>query len=51
MPHLGKKEREFYINKKCSHANNVVTYSQQSHISIIEQMIKASLKGEKGRKK
>jgi hypothetical protein len=28
MPHLGKKEREFYVNKKCSHAKNEVTYFQ-----------------------
>jgi hypothetical protein len=27
MPHLGKKERDFYMNKKCKHAKNEVTYS------------------------
>jgi hypothetical protein len=36
MPHLGKKEREFYVNKKCSHAKNEVTYSQRTRISIPE---------------
>jgi hypothetical protein len=27
MPHLGKKERKFYVNKS-SHAKNEVKYSQ-----------------------
>jgi hypothetical protein len=27
MPHLGKKQREFYVNQKCGHAKNEVTYS------------------------
>ncbi len=27
MPHLGKKEGEFYVNKKCNYAKNEVTYS------------------------
>ncbi len=39
MPHLGKKEGEFYVNKKCSHAKNGVTYFQQSCIYIVEQVI------------
>ncbi len=26
MPHLGTKEKEFYVNKKCSHAKNEVPY-------------------------
>jgi hypothetical protein len=28
MPHLGKEEKKFYVNKKCSHAKNDITYSQ-----------------------
>jgi hypothetical protein len=39
MPHLGKNEREFYVNKKCTYAKNEVICSQQSWISIVEQMI------------
>jgi hypothetical protein len=39
MPHLGKKEREFYVNKQCTHAKNEVIYFQQSHIPIVEQVI------------
>ncbi len=39
MPHLSKKEREFYVNKKCTHAKNEIIYSQQSHIFIVEQVI------------
>jgi hypothetical protein len=27
MPHLGKTNVEFYVNKKCNHAKNEVTYS------------------------
>jgi hypothetical protein len=26
MPHLGKKQGELYVNKKCSHVKNEVTY-------------------------
>jgi hypothetical protein len=39
MPHLGKKENEFYVNKKSTHAKNEVIYFQQSHNSIVEQVI------------
>ncbi len=39
MPHLGKKEKVFYLNKKNTHAKNEVIYSQQSCISIVEQVI------------
>jgi hypothetical protein len=39
MPHSGKKEKEFDVNKKNTHAKNKVIYSQQSHISIVEQVI------------
>lgn len=28
MPHLDKKEGEFYMNKKCGHTKNEVTYCQ-----------------------
>jgi hypothetical protein len=49
MPHLGKKEGEFYVNKKCNHAKNEVTYSLKSCISIIKQVIKKSLIKERGK--
>jgi hypothetical protein len=39
MPHLGKKEKECYVNKKNTHAKNEVIYFQESHISIVEQVI------------
>jgi arsenate reductase-like glutaredoxin family protein len=51
MPHLGEKEWEFYVNKKCTHAKNEVIYFQQSHISIVEHVIYGGLKGERGRKR
>jgi hypothetical protein len=35
IPHLGKKEKEFYVKKKSTHAKNKVIYSQQSRISIV----------------
>jgi hypothetical protein len=28
MPYLGKKQGEFYVNKKCSHVRNDITYYQ-----------------------
>jgi hypothetical protein len=31
MSHLGKKEGELYLNKKCSHAKNEITYFQHNH--------------------
>jgi hypothetical protein len=31
MSHFGKKEEEFYLNKKCSHATNEITYFQHNH--------------------
>ncbi len=39
MPHLGNKEKEFYVNKKNTHAKNEVIYFQQNRISIVEQVI------------
>ncbi len=50
MPHLGKKERELYVNKISTHAKNEVICSQQSRISIIEQVIQEGLKGGKRKK-
>jgi hypothetical protein len=47
MPHLGKTNVEFYVNKKCNHAKNEVTYSQQSHVSSIKHVIHGNLKGER----
>jgi hypothetical protein len=51
IAHLDKKEREFYVDKKCNYAKNEVTYSQQNHISIAKQVIHVSLKGEKRKKR
>jgi hypothetical protein len=39
MPHLGKKEKEFYVNKKSTHVKNELIYFQQNHISIVEKVI------------
>ncbi len=46
MPHLGTKQREFYVNKKCSHAKNEIIYFQCSHMTIARQVILRGLKGE-----
>jgi hypothetical protein len=51
MPHLGKKEKEFYVNKTCTHAKNEEIYFQQSRISIVEQVIHGGLKRERRRKR
>jgi len=51
MPHLGKKQREFYVNKKCSHAKNEVTYFQQNCITIARHVIQGGLKRERRRKR
>jgi hypothetical protein len=48
MPHLGKKERECYINKKCNHVKTEVAYFQRSHITIVGQIIQGGLKMEWG---
>jgi len=39
MLYLGKKQNEFYVNKKCNHAKNDVIYSQPSHMTIANQVI------------
>jgi hypothetical protein len=39
MPHLDKKEGEFYMNRKCGHTKNEITYYQQSHLKILKQVI------------
>lgn len=51
MPHLGKKQRDLYVNKKCSHEKNEVTYSQQNRITIAKHVIQGGLKGERRRKR
>jgi hypothetical protein len=48
MPHIGKNEGEFYINK-CNHAKNEGIYLQISCIMIMKQVIHEGLKGERGR--
>ncbi len=39
MFHLGRKQREFYVNKKCNHVKNEVIYSQHSRMTIAKQVI------------
>jgi len=39
MPHLGKKKKEFYVNKKCSHAKNAIIDFQRSRMTIVKQVI------------
>jgi hypothetical protein len=51
MPHLGKEQKEFYVNKKCSHAKNEVTYSQRNHITIVKHVIQGGLKWEREKKR
>lgn len=51
MPHLGKTNVKFYVNKKCNHAKNEITYSQPNHVSSTKHVIHGSLKGERWRKK
>ncbi len=36
MPHLGKKQGEWYVNKKCNHAKKEVIYFKKNHITIIK---------------
>ncbi len=50
IPHLDTKQREFYVNKKCSHAKNEIIYFQCSRMTIARQVILVGLKGEKRRK-
>ncbi len=49
MPHLGKKQGEWYVNKKCNHAKNEIAYYKKSHLTIVEQ-VQGGVKGEHGRK-
>jgi hypothetical protein len=49
MPHLGKKQGEWYVNKKCNHAKNEVAYLKKNRITITKQ-VQARIKGEHGRK-
>jgi hypothetical protein len=51
MAHLGKKEKGVLCEQKCTHAKNEIIYSQQSRISIVEQVIEGGLKKEKGTKR
>jgi hypothetical protein len=51
MAHLGKKEKGVLCEQKCTHAKNEIIYSQQSHISIVEQVIQGGLKKERGTKR
>jgi len=39
IPHLGKKQGKFYVNKKCNHVKIKVIYFQCSHMKIVEQVI------------
>ncbi len=49
MSHLGKRQGEWYVNKKCNHAKNEVAYSLKNHHTITKK-IKGGVKGEWGRK-
>jgi hypothetical protein len=49
LPHLGKKQGEWYVNKKCNYAKNEVVYSKKSCLMIVEQ-VQGRVKGEQGRK-
>jgi hypothetical protein len=33
---FGKKQKEFYVNKKCNHANKKLIYSQCNQMTIVE---------------
>ncbi len=50
VPHLGKKQGKFYVNKKCNHVKIKVIYFQHSHMKIVEQVIYEGLKGERRKK-
>jgi hypothetical protein len=38
MPHLGKKQGEWYVNKKCNHAKNEVVYSLKNRLTITKKV-------------
>jgi hypothetical protein len=44
LPHLGKKQGEWYVNKKCNHANNEVVYSKK----IVSQLLNKFKEGLRG---
>jgi hypothetical protein len=46
MPHLGKKQGEWYVNKKSNHVKNeVIAYFKKSYFTIVEQ-VQGGVKGE-----
>ncbi len=49
MPDLGKKQGEWYVNKKCNHAKNEIVYSKKSCLTIVKQ-VEGGVKGEQGKK-
>jgi len=49
LPHLGVKNDDWFVNKRCQHLKNATIYMSRSHCTIIEQ-VQAGLKGERGRK-
>jgi hypothetical protein len=49
MPHLGKKQGEWYVNKKCNHEKNEIAHSKKCHLTIVEQ-VQGGVKRECGRK-
>jgi hypothetical protein len=49
MPHLGKKQGEWYVNKKCNHTKNEITYYNKNHLTIVEQ-VQGGVEGEHGKK-
>jgi hypothetical protein len=48
MPHLGKKQGEWYVNINCNHAKNEVVYFKKNHLTIVEQ-VQGGVKGERGK--
>jgi hypothetical protein len=50
MSHLGKRQGEWYVNKKCNHAKNEIVYLKNSCLTIAKQ-VQGGVKGEWGRKR
>jgi hypothetical protein len=45
LPHLGKKQGEWYVNKKCNHAKNEAVYYLKNRFTIVKQ-VQWRVKGE-----
>jgi hypothetical protein len=51
MSHLGKKEGEWYVNKKCNHAKNEVAYLKRSTSKLLSKYLKGRVEKQWGRKR